>query len=156
MSAVADLKDGVIYAAIDIDAPPEQVWDALTEPEQLASWWGKRDDYRTFNWQIDLRPGGKWSSEHARVDGTQHGTVHGEYLEVDPPRLLVYTWRPSFDEFRETVIRLELSATASGTHVKLKHSGFVPGGPAAVSHTQGWKRLLDTVADWLVARAALR
>jgi uncharacterized protein YndB with AHSA1/START domain len=156
MSAVADLKDGVIYAAIDIDAPPEQVWDALTQPEQLSSWWGSADTYRTFNWQLDLRPGGKWSSEHERVDGTQRGTVHGEYLEVDPPRLLVYTWRPSFDAFRETLIRLELSPTASGTHVKIKHSGFIPGSPAALSHTNGWQRLLGQVSDWLMARAALR
>lgn len=151
MSAVADLKDGVIFAAIDIEAPAQQVWDALTEPGQLASWWGA-DDYRTFNWQVDLRPGGKWSSDHARHDGSEAGSVSGEYLEVEPPRLLVYTWRPSFDAFRETLVRVELSDTPSGTRVKIKHSGFAPGSPSALGHTEGWKRVLG----WLAGHLALR
>jgi uncharacterized protein YndB with AHSA1/START domain len=152
VSALADFKEGIIYASIDIDAPPEVVWDALTDPAQLASWWGSPDTYKTFNWQVDLRPGGKWTSDSARHDGTQSGNVHGEYLEVDKPRLLVFTWKASWDDFAETLIRAELTATASGTHLKIRHSGFAERNASGMGHTEGWKRVLG----WLAGHTALR
>jgi uncharacterized protein YndB with AHSA1/START domain len=152
VSALADFKAGVIHASIEIAAPPEAVWEAMIDPAQLASWWGSDDTYRTMTWQVDLRPGGKWSSDSARVDGTQQGHVHGEYLEVDPPRLLVFTWLASWDGFAETVIRMELSPTASGTQVKIRHSGFADRAASGAGHAEGWKRVLG----WLSAHGALR
>ena len=115
MTALADFKEGVIFASIEIDAPAEAVWDAVTDPAQLASWWGSPDTYRTFDWEVDLRPGGKWSSKSARHDGSEQGIVHGEYVEVDKPRRLVFTWLASWDNFAETLIVLELTPTAKGT-----------------------------------------
>jgi uncharacterized protein YndB with AHSA1/START domain len=152
VSALADFKEGIIYASVDIDAPPDAVWDAITEPAQLASWWGSDDQYRTMNWQVDLRPGGKWSSDSARVDGSQTGHVHGEYVEVERPRRLVYTWKASWDDFAETLIVMELSATASGTHVRVRHSGFAERFTSGAGHAEGWKRVLG----WLSSHAALR
>lgn len=152
MTALADFKEGVIFASIDIDAPAEAVWDAVTDPAQLASWWGSPDTYRTFDWEVDLRTGGKWSSKSARHDGSQQGVVHGEYLEVDRPRLLVFTWLASWDNFAETLIRLELTPTATGTHVKIRHSGFGERRESGVGHAQGWIRVLG----WLSAHPALR
>jgi uncharacterized protein YndB with AHSA1/START domain len=152
MSALADFKAGVIVASIDIEAPAEAVWEAMTDPSQLMSWWGSPDTYRTFDWELDLRPGGKWSSRSERLDGTQQGTVHGEYLEVDKPRLLVFTWLASWDGFAETVIRMELSPTLTGTRVKIRHSGFGERRQSGEGHTEGWKRVLG----WLSAHAELR
>jgi uncharacterized protein YndB with AHSA1/START domain len=152
MTALADFKEGIIYASIDIAASPDAVWSALTEPAQLTSWWGSSDTYRTFDWEVDLRPGGKWSSKAASVDGSNVGTVHGEYLQVEPPRLLVYSWIPSWDNFAETLIRVELSATPQGTHVKVRHSGFADRTVSGTGHAEGWKRVLG----WLAGHAALR
>jgi uncharacterized protein YndB with AHSA1/START domain len=152
VSALADFKAGIIYASVEIDAPPEAVWAAMTEPAQLGSWWGSSDTYRTLNWQVDLRPGGKWSSDSANVDGSKTGHVRGEYVEVDRPRLLVYTWQASWDNFAETLIRVELSPTASGTHVKVRHSGFAERTASGAGHAEGWKRVLG----WLSGHAALR
>jgi uncharacterized protein YndB with AHSA1/START domain len=150
VSALSDFKEGVIYASIEIEAAPEVVWDALTEPAQLTSWWGSSDTYRTFDWQIDLRPGGKWSSQAVNVDGTNAGRVYGEYHEVARPQLLVYTWTPSWDDFAETLIRVELSPTASGTRVKVRHSGFEARPASGAGHSEGWKRVLS----WLAGHAA--
>ena len=152
MSALADFKTGVIYASIEIDTPPDAVWEALTDPGQLASWWGSPDTYRTSNWQLVLEPGGKWSCDATTVDGSRSSKVHGEYREVDKPRLLVYTWQASWDGFAETLIRLELVPTPSGTRVTIRHSGFAEGGSSGASHAEGWKRVLG----WLAAHAALR
>lgn len=152
MSALADYSAGTIHASIEIDAPPDAVWEALTDPAQLASWWGSPDTYRTFNWEVDLRPGGKWTSDSARIDGSQAGNVHGEYLEVERPRLLVFTWKASWDDFAETLIRVDLTPTKSGTHVKIRHTGFGDRTAAGMGHTEGWRRVLG----WLAGHRALR
>lgn len=152
MSALSDFKEGVIHASIEIEATPDVVWDALTEPAQLTNWWGSTDTYRTFDWQIDLRPGGRWSSQAVNVDGTNAGRVYGEYREVERPRLLVYTWTPSWDDFAETLIRVELFPTADGTQVKLRHSGFAARPASGAGHSEGWKRVLA----WLAGHVAPR
>lgn len=152
MSALSDFQAGTIHASIDIDAAPEVVWDALTDPAQLASWWGSPDAYRTFDWEVDLRPGGKWSSKSERTDGTERGLVHGEYLRVERPHLLELTWLASWDGFAETVIRMELTATPTGTRVKVRHTGFAERLASGAGHSEGWKLVLG----WLGGHAALR
>jgi uncharacterized protein YndB with AHSA1/START domain len=98
MRALANVEAGVVKAEIEIGASPDRVFQALTDPAELAAWWGDAAMYRTYDWQVDLRAGGAWSSRARGADGSEM-TVGGEYLEVDPPRLLVYTWRPSWDDF---------------------------------------------------------
>jgi uncharacterized protein YndB with AHSA1/START domain len=150
VSAVADVTEGTIHASIDIDAAPEEVFDALVEPEQLAAWWGSADSYRTFDWKLDLRPGGEWSTQAKNVADGHESSVRGKYLEIERPRLLVYTWQPSWDGFAETTIVIELSAIATGTRVRVTHSGFGERAESAGGHAEGWKNVLS----WLSAHWA--
>lgn len=130
-----------INAEIQIAAPPTRVFAALTDPQQVPQWWGQQGMYRVTGWKNDLRPGGKWRSEGTQADGKAFH-VEGEYLEVDPPRLLVHTWNPSYRELPTTVVRWELEAHKGGTLVKLSHSGFTGNLQAAKDHSQGWTRVL--------------
>ena len=70
-----DAAAGVVHATVEIDAAPERVFHAFTTPAELAAWWGSPDTYRTEQWTVDLRPGGRWHC-HAvsNVDG-QGSTV---------------------------------------------------------------------------------
>jgi uncharacterized protein YndB with AHSA1/START domain len=131
----------IINAEIRIAAPVERVFAALTDPLQVSQWWGQRGMYRVTRWQNDLKPGGKWRSEGNGADGKSF-YVEGEYLEVDPPRLLVHTWNPSYRELPTTIVRWELQAHQGGTLVKLRHSGFAGNVQAAKDHSQGWTRVL--------------
>src|SRR5207244_1304791 len=89
MATVAISPDqDTIFAEIFIAAPPARVFEAITNPKQMPLWWGQQDIHRITAWKADLRPGGKWSGAGAHADGTPF-TIEGEYLEVDPPRLLV-------------------------------------------------------------------
>lgn len=115
------------------------------DASELAAWWGSDDMYRTSDWKLDLRSGGKWSARAQGADGTAM-TLDGEFLEVDPPRRLVFTWRPSWDGYAVTTVRYDLEPTAAGTRVRVTHSGFGDRDMAAAGTGEGWKRVLEWLA----------
>jgi len=150
-----------VVAEIFIAAPPERVFQAITDPKQLTQWWGQSALYRVTEAKMDLRPGGKWSSSGVRTDGTEF-TVDGEYLEVDPPHRLVYTWNVSWNHPLKTVVHWELQPQSvhglqsrgpqkmgTGTLVRIRHVGFAGDAEQATSHGEGWKRVLG----WMQAFA---
>jgi uncharacterized protein YndB with AHSA1/START domain len=76
-----------------VKATPEQIWQALTDPEQAAQYgYGGR-------LEVDLRPGGSYRT-HATEEMKQYGMpdvlVEGDVLEVEEPRRLVQTWHALF------------------------------------------------------------
>lgn len=143
-----------IHAEIFIAAPPERVFQAMTDPNQMPKWWGQQGVYHITEWKAELRPGGKWSTVGVNADGSPF-RVEGEYLEVNPPRLLVYTWIASWTGPLKTVVRWELEPRdvhglqhrgpqkmGTGTVAKLHHSGFAAEPEAIKSHSQGWIQVL--------------
>lgn len=144
----------VVTAEILIAAPPARVFEAIADPKQTAQWWGQKGQYRIIEWHSDVRKGGRWLSRGVGADGVEF-KVEGEYLEVDPPRLLVHTWKPSYSNGSETVVRWELEArevhglhhagpqrVGTGTLVRIRHSGFAGDVEQATRHGEGWKRVL--------------
>jgi uncharacterized protein YndB with AHSA1/START domain len=153
----------VVTAEIFVAAPPARVFAAITDPQQIAQWWGRKGMYRVTESTSDLRVGGKWSSSGVGADGKAFG-VEGEYLEIDPPRLLVHTWKPSYHELGDTVVRWELkpcdmhglqhagpSRVGTGTVVTIRHSGFAGNYESANSHGEGWKRVLGWMQAFVEA-----
>ncbi len=67
--------------------------------------------------------------------------VHGEFLEIDPPRRLSYTWTSSWLE-KITKVLLELENLNGGTFLKLTHTGFAGDAEATEKHTHGWNLVL--------------
>ena len=61
---VVSQEQDVIALEVQIAAPPDRVFQAITDPTQLLRWWGQRGVYHGTNWYADLRPGGQW-----RCDG---------------------------------------------------------------------------------------
>jgi uncharacterized protein YndB with AHSA1/START domain len=143
-----------IFAELEIDAPPEVVFAALTDPEQMQAWWGTPDTYQTCNWQVDPRAGGKWSCDTKNAKDGALKTVHGVYEEFDPPRVLVFTWNPGWEQMPETRVRITLEPTATGTLLRLVHSGFAEHERAAQEHTQGWTRVLGWLIRFCHAKVA--
>ena len=125
---------------IHIAAPAARVFQALVDPLQVPRWWGQSGVYRCTDFQSDLRPGGKWRSAGVGPDGGPFEVV-GEYLEVDPPRVLVHTWTASWTGAVKTTVRWELDETAGGTRVRLRHSGLSAYPDLAKSYS-GWPRML--------------
>lgn len=146
-TAVADVAAGTVHAVVDIAAPPERVFRALTDPGELAAWWGSPDTYETFDWAIDLRPGGAWSCR-ARTAGTgEISTVSGEYKAVDPPRLLEYTWLASWENFAPSTVRIEIAPSPLGSRLTLLHQGRFPTEASYTGFASGWTSVLDWMAS---------
>jgi uncharacterized protein YndB with AHSA1/START domain len=83
-----DRQKGELTVERLFDAPRELVWQAWTEPERLASWWGPQG-WTTTNYQLDLNPGGVWFYCMRGPDGLE-SWGKAIYREVVAPERLVY------------------------------------------------------------------
>ena len=149
ISVTADTTKGIIHGTAEINATPERVFRALTTPE-MADWWGQ-GVYRTTDYKIDLRPGGSWSCKAINPKG-EESTVGGEYITIDPPSLLEYTWKPSWDGFAESRVRFEIEPTSAGSRITLLHTGFIGREQMANQHATGWKLVLGWLAGYVAAK----
>ncbi len=95
-----------IVNEIHIDAPAERVFQALVDPLQAVQWWGQTGIYRCTEFESDLRVGGTWRTIGLDGDG-HHFEVIGEYLELDPPRLLSSSWVATGTGDAKTKVRWE-------------------------------------------------
>ena len=154
--ATAQITQGndTVEVELFIAAPPARVFQAISDPSQTAQWWGQKGLYRLTKAESDVRPGGSWISSGIGADGKAF-SVSGKYLEVVPPRLLVHTWNPSYENLPETIVRWELEAhdvhglhgqgphrMGTGTLVRVRHSGFAGNVEACKQHGDGWVRVL--------------
>ena len=136
-----------IISEIDIAAPPERVFKALADPEEV-----RRRAPILNVYEMDARVGGSWRLEmHQRFHGVEVVVHGGEILEYDPPRLLVYTWTANFhkDPKHKSIVRWELTPTKSGTHVKVTHSGLASEPDAAKAYSGGWPGVLDELKTYV-------
>ncbi len=119
-----------------IAAPPEVVWSYLTDPARYAMWMGT---------EVTLSPipGGVYLV-HMR-EGIE---AQGEFVELDPPRRLVFTWgwrdHPVVPP-GSTTVEVTLEATDDGTLVRLIHRGL-PDAESVAHHRQGWENYLPRLA----------
>jgi uncharacterized protein YndB with AHSA1/START domain len=137
----------VLTLEIFIAAPRERIFQAITDPEQAAQWWGRKDQYYFNHFNMDVRVGGKWSTTGTKPN-IGDLEVHGEFLEVDPPRRLAYSWSSSWMP-AVTKVLWELASQDNGTLVRLTHSGFAGNVDQAKGHSIGW----SLVFTWLQAFA---
>jgi uncharacterized protein YndB with AHSA1/START domain len=80
--------DRAILLSRVVQASPQRVWEALTDPAQLAQWWGP-NGFRTTTESIEVRPGGLWKSTMHGPDGRDYPNW-ARYVEVVPPERLTY------------------------------------------------------------------
>jgi uncharacterized protein YndB with AHSA1/START domain len=143
--AIADIAEGIVLARVEISAPPERVFRAIST-EELAKWWGSAELYRTTKHTVDLRPGGAYRSEGVGADGRAFH-VSGTIVEVDPPSRLVQTWEPSWQPGPPSTVTWMLEAIATGTRLTVRHTGFAS--PASCEdHANGWERVLGWLGGY--------
>jgi len=129
--------DLVLELQIVVDSPRERIFSALTERTELASWWGPHG-YTMPEIDLDLRVGGGYRFTMQPPDGDRFHLA-GEFLEIERPRRLVYTFRyeePDPDD-RQTVVTLLLEKAGHATEVSLSQGEFATEGRQEL-HRSGW------------------
>ena len=129
------------------EVPPETVFDTFTKPEKMRIWWGENVEFA-----IDLRVGGQWTI--TRQEGGEVYVATGEYLAIDRPSLVRYTFAmPQFSPDSDT-ISIKIAAENGGTLLIFEHSGngianelrdLPPGDTSATE--AGWQQGFDLMAS---------
>jgi uncharacterized protein YndB with AHSA1/START domain len=125
----------------DLPYRPERVWRALTDAGQLRDWFWPQSLNPTVT--VDLTVHGRY-----HIDSTElgHG-VGGTYRLIDPPGRLEFTWQWDHEEY-QSLVTIELTATATGTLVAIRHTGF-PTASERDNHIQGWSDCLERLPAFL-------
>lgn len=132
-----------------IRTTPEAVWDAITKPE-----WTERYGYGAIA-DFDLRVGGKANARPgaamAAYPGVPDVIIDGEFLEVDPPRRLVQTWRMLMDPTMEaegfTKLSYDIEPIDSGV-TKLTVTHELEGAPTLASMVAGESEAEGAGGGW--------
>jgi len=149
ISAVTPDQDAIV-CEIEIAAPPERVFQALTDPRQVRAVW-VRDTHEITVWEMELRVGGVWrSTVRVKATGREH-VHHGEVVEIKPPYVLAHTWFANFHDqpSRQTLVRYELTPTSAGTKLKVTHSGLAPEPKAREAYRGGWPSVLQAIKNFV-------
>jgi uncharacterized protein YndB with AHSA1/START domain len=158
---MSPVVDGVVHVERSVEAGPEDVWRAFTEPEAMAAWmWaGIGENPRAV---ADVRPGGRYRVAIDDVpgkDGWESGerAFEGTYAVVAPLERLVYTLRwdapvgynqagsPVLDE----VVAVDIEHRSGSTLVRMAHMGIPDDGISAAAHEQGIQAMFDSLERYL-------
>ncbi|QNE18493.1 SRPBCC domain-containing protein [Kribbella qitaiheensis] len=129
-----------------LPATISRVYDAWSRPELLTQWYCPNPAH-DLKVEADVRVGGGYV-----VTMGPH-VVRGNYLEVEPPRLLAFTWKWDGSEDEISEVRVELSEVDGGTHLLLSHTALSNAEDAA-GHLQGWELQLTRLTDLISQQPA--
>ncbi len=121
----------IVEREIRIAANPETVFDFFVDPDRMIQWMGREAE-------LDPRPGGTF-----RVDLNGRHVSRGEYVEVDRPNRVVFTfgWEggTSIVEPGASTVEVSFEADGDGTLMRFQHR--LPE-ESRDSHGEGWDHYL--------------
>jgi uncharacterized protein YndB with AHSA1/START domain len=123
------------------DAAPERVFDAWLDPKTAGRWLFTDAKGKITRCEIDARVGGKFLIVDRRAVGEVDHI--GEYLEIDRPRRLVFSFAVPRYSPEETRVTLDIVPSGSGCELTLTHEGVLP--EWAEQTQQGWGMILEAL-----------
>jgi uncharacterized protein YndB with AHSA1/START domain len=136
------------------DAPVKAVWEAWTDPQQVAQWWGPRGFTITTH-SKDLRPGGSWLYTMHGPDGTDYPNI-ASYLEVEKYARLVYDHGATKD--RPPLFRVTVTFSESRGKTTMDMTMALPTAQAAdetrtIIRKAGGNSTWDRLAEYLASHS---
>jgi uncharacterized protein YndB with AHSA1/START domain len=139
-----------LHLARVLPAPRPLIFTMLTEPDELARWWGPKG-FTTPSIALDLRAGGKYRIEMQPPDADRF-FLTGEFRRIDPPAHLSYTfrWEDPYPDDHDTVVTLSLADFGDSTEVIVDQGPFLTEARREL-HAQGWTETLDRLYGLLAS-----
>lgn len=129
-----------------LNASPEKVYAAWTDPEKIVKWFGP-DSGPVKHASADVRVGGRYAVQFSTADGEEHN-VGGIYREIVPNEKLVFTWAWRTMPERESLVTVLIKPEGTGSLLALIHEQFFDEA-ARDRHEQGWTGCLDKLERYL-------
>ncbi len=141
------------------NAPQTKVWQAWTDPAQVAQWWGPKG-FSIPECHIDARPGGELYIVMLAGEGLgpmngMRAPMGGKFLEVTPPETLVFT-NQALDEHDGPLLSGQTRVTfaeENGSMNMVVHTSAEGDGPMVEQMLggmeQGWQEQLDKLGEFL-------
>ena len=146
MTAIDAAADRRLTMTRRFDGSPERLFDAWTEPRLAHGWLFTTPGSERHSAEIDLRIGGAWKIVDRR-GGTDY-TALGEYLEIERPRRLVFSFgMPQFSSAFDQVT-VEIAADGDGAIMTLTQEGLPPSHIPATE--DGWAKMFDALSGQLL------
>lgn len=144
--------DDTIVEEVTINAPAQRIFNALTNPVELLKWWNLEGKFKAVQAVTDVRPGGKWMMRvegGCGVDGVS--IVKGEYIKIDPPRLIIYSWVREQEDWPESLVRWDIEEANGQCNVRVTHTGLI--NEAMRARNNGWSLVLSLLDNHITATA---
>jgi uncharacterized protein YndB with AHSA1/START domain len=132
-----------------LNAPPEKIYAAWTDPEKIIHWFGRADaKASSFKADIDARVGGRFRISFSTA--SEYYEVGGVYREVVPNARLVFSWAWHSTPERESQVTVVIKPDAAGTLLTLHHEQLFDEA-ARAGHERGWTAGLDKLEHLLAS-----
>lgn len=132
-------NDSALMVERTLPAPIDEVYAAWTDPKFMGTWLSPTG---TAEVEADVRVGGALRvvmiGDDTRIEHT------GEYLVVEPPHRLIFTWISPHTGSQPSIVTVVLTAQGDETHLRLSHERLPQ--ETARSHEGGWGQILDRLA----------
>jgi uncharacterized protein YndB with AHSA1/START domain len=137
--------DRILHVARHFNASPERVFDAWLNLDTAGKWLFATPAGQMRRVEIDARVGGKFVIVERR-DGEDVEHL-GEYLEIDRPNRLVFTFTAPKYSSQITRVSIDIVRAGNGCELTLTHEEVLP---EWIGRTrQGWDTILDALENWL-------
>jgi uncharacterized protein YndB with AHSA1/START domain len=132
MAAEHSETEQIVEHEVRVAAGPDTVFDYFTDPAKMVQWMGTEAT-------LDPRPGGA-----CRINPSGQAAMLGEFVEVDRPRRIVFTWGWEMTLFQtppqSTLVEVCLTPDGEDTVVRLTHRRLSP--ETVALHSAGWHHYL--------------
>jgi uncharacterized protein YndB with AHSA1/START domain len=127
-----------------ISSDAHKIFNLWTRPELMAHWMSPYPGKVQCSAEADVRVGGTFKlsmqSDHSTCE------IEGQYVVVDPPHLLAFTWCGPPTQNANTLVTVELKSISGGTELTLTHEKL-PTVELRAAHEIGWANMFDHLTD---------
>lgn len=141
------MKTEILKIERKINAEPSRLFRAWLDPGDFSRWFLPEAAIGIGLVELDARPGGKF-----RIDMLLNGQIlphEGEYLHIEEPTKLVFTWRSEATGGRDTIVSITFTDLRDGKQASRKPETLITltherleGEFGITSHRHGWTNIL--------------